>query len=93
MLKLKSVMPVIFDNTVNVSVAVALAPAVNCVPPLSHDSVIGPLAFRLQLFVVRDNVTGLVPVFLMYIVLFVVLPGATVDQFIDVQFCVQAASL
>jgi hypothetical protein len=65
MLTLKVVIPLMLDDTLNVSVAVATAPAVSVVPSLFHVMVIGPLALvGFQLVLVMLSVIWTEPVFL-----------------------------
>jgi hypothetical protein len=66
MLRLKLVIPLILDDTANVSTAEVDCPAFNDAPDLSQVIVMGPFAPEgLQLSVDMLNVTGALPVFLM----------------------------
>jgi hypothetical protein len=66
MLTLKLVIPLILDDTANVSTAEVDCPTFNVAPDLSQVIVMGPLASEgLQLSVDILNVIGALPVFLM----------------------------
>jgi hypothetical protein len=93
MLKLKVVMPLILDETVSVSVVVAICPAVSVTPSWFQVKVMGPLAFvGVHVFVVMFNFICAVPVFFTYTVWVTVLLGEIEPQLMDVQFVVQALS-
>lgn len=77
MLTLKLVMPLMLDETFNVSTAAVDAPTSNDAPALSQVTVIyEPAVEGFQLFVVMLKVTGVLPVFLTYIVVEILFPGA-----------------
>ena len=62
---LKSVIPLMLSETLNVSVAVVTWPALSVVPSLFHVSVMGPFAFAgFQFILVMLNVSWVLPVFL-----------------------------
>ena len=90
---LNVVIPLMLDDTLRVSVAVAIWLAVNVVLSLSQVMVIGPLALiGFQFAFVMVSVIWLVPVFLTYTVLAAELPGATDPQLIDVSCWVHELS-
>lgn len=69
MLKLKVVIPVIDDDTFRVNIADVELFAANVEPSLFQVKLIYELAFAgVQFELVKLNVTGMVPVFLMYTV-------------------------
>jgi hypothetical protein len=91
---LNDVIPLMLEDTVNVSVAAVDCPGASVVPCLFHVTVIGPLALvGFQLLVVMPSVNVAVPcVFLKYTVFVTVPPGDSEPQSSAVKGTVHALS-
>ena len=93
MLTLKLVIPLMLDETLNVSVAAVDCPTPSTVLSLFQLKLIELSApVGLQPFVAMLSVSCASPVFLMYIVLTTEPPGEIVPQSMDVKFWVQLLS-